>query len=146
MYIDFAEFVSLCLTAPTILLAWLVVWNYWPRAKAAIQTMRRGEHTTEVDLLVVGIAAAFIGGMLDNIYWGITWTTEFLGHPSRDAWFAHGAMSNIPFRQLTGIGAAILHLWPVVVGRKRRNRYITWVAVATLITSVALISERFLSG
>lgn len=140
---DISELVGLLLALPTILLAGWVVVAYWTRAREAWDRFLGGGQTTEVDLLVMGICLGFTGAVLDNIYWTFAWGADFLNHSSREFWFTYGPTSNIPFRQLAGIAAAILHLYPVVTTGRTSNRFITIIAVATLIMSVAILIEKF---
>ena len=153
---ELAEFGSLLLTAPTILLALFVVWNYGPRAREAVQNMVNNwgpkflgnqvkvRPVTDTDFLVAGIVVGFIGAAFDNIYWGIAWTSAFLDLPTESFWFSNGVWANIPFRQLSGIAAAIFHLWPVRNNKHGNNRYFNALAYVTIIAGVLLVVHKLL--
>lgn len=128
---EWAQYVSLCLTLPTIVLSLLVVARYGPRGWRAVKAMRRRK-PTEVELLITGISVGFIGSVVDNLYWGLAWGSDFLNLDVRDTLFDMGVWSNIPFRQVTGSIAAVLHLWAaqMIVSRRR----MTWRLVALFVT------------
>lgn len=105
---DFFTLFSLFLTPLTIIAAGAVVWQWLP---VAIQGYKKhGGHPSERDLLIAGVAIGFIGGFMDNLYWGITWSLDYVSHPTKSWWFEHGVWSNTVFRQGLGITAAWLHL------------------------------------
>ena len=133
------EYVSLVLTVPTVTLALLVLKHYGPRAKVALRKVRDPkEKLNEIDYLVLGIFFGFCGSMLDNVYWGVSWTAAFLGLPFKDTLFAFGTIPNIPFRQLAGTVAAILHLIPVILIPKESLWYTRSIMGATGITAIML--------
>lgn len=59
---------------------------------------------------ILGVFLHFLGSSADNIYWGIAWHYHYLDHPAAGKWFANGAISNIPFRQLATFAAALCHI------------------------------------
>lgn len=105
---EFAELTSLVLSVPTVVLSAAVVWLWGPTAWRALR------NTTEVMTgtcwFILGVAAGFLGSLVDNIYWGMAWTASFVHHPWKDWFFEQGVWSNIPFRQTAGIIAAYCHL------------------------------------
>lgn len=107
---DLAEWVSLALTIPTLVLSAWVVFAYRPDAHQAIQSIATGRVPWRVQLLILGIVIGFAGSFFDNLYWGLAWGAEAIGHSSRDAWFENGVWSNLPFRQGAGIVAGICHV------------------------------------
>lgn len=141
---DWAKLISLLLTVPTILLAVFVVMVYWQRAREGWKRLISSQPTREVDWLVMGIVLGFSGALFDNIYWMFAWSADFIDHSTREFWFTYGPLSNVPFRQLAGILAAILHLYPVVKNGKTKNVYITVIAVFTLLFCGTLLSMRSL--
>jgi len=114
---DVAEWVSLALTAPTLVLCAWVVKEYGREAIEGVRLARRGVFSRS-HLLVVGIAIGFAGSFMDNLYWGFAWSAEAVSHPSRDWWFANGVWSNLPFRQGAGILAGVAH----VLAARKANR------------------------
>ena len=101
-----AELLSLALTVPTVIFGVMVV-VIWGKS---ILKRFSAEDRTATDWLILGIVISFIGSGLDNIYWGITWGSDFLGLESSASWFRNGVYANIPFRQTAGIVAALCHL------------------------------------
>ena len=101
-----AEGLSLALTAPTIILSLAVVVIWRRKAFESLRNCNR----TPVQWLILGVAVSFTGSALDNIYWGIAWSSSYLEHPARDELFRAGVYFNIPFRQIAGVIAAFCHL------------------------------------
>lgn len=105
---DFAEAVSLALSFPTIVVGLGVLAHWWRDAWESWKTpaIKR----TAVNWLILGVTIGFLGGVLDNLYWFLAWSAEFIHHPSKNLLFEYGAWPNIPFRQCSGIYAAYCHL------------------------------------
>lgn len=103
-----AEMVSLVLTAPTIILGLGVIVHWGPSAWIAWRKPPRDRDS--IEWLILGVAVGFLGGVLDNAYWGLAWTSDFIGSDSRNSLFNSGVYFNIPFRQLAGVYAAHCHL------------------------------------
>ena len=101
------EWVSLTATIPTILLAIVVVHAY---GKKCLPWVRSGEPFSRVQWLILGITLGFLGQVLDNVFWQVAWTLEFLELPWRQEVFQSGAWFNIVNRQLLGCLAALCHL------------------------------------
>lgn len=101
-----AELASLVLTAPTLILAFAVLWIWGPAAKAAV---RQGM-TSSQDWFLIGVCLGFVGSFIDNLFWAFPWTASFLGLDSQGTLFEMGVYFNIPFRQGLGILAAFCHL------------------------------------
>ncbi len=106
-----AELVSLALTVPTVVLGLTVVYLWGTEAKAAI--LKRNKTATQ--WFIIGVAVGFVGGALDNIYWAIPWSANFLGLQSTDLLMQSGVYFNIPFRQIAGIVAAYCHIRSAIV-------------------------------
>lgn len=59
---------------------------------------------------IIGVAIGFMGGAMDNLWWGLAWSQAYLSD-STEVWlFVNGVFSNIPFRQIAGIAAAYCHI------------------------------------
>ena len=131
-----AEFISLVLTVPTVILGALVVWYYSPRA---IKALRKPCKTlTEIEMLIIGITVGFMGAVVDNIYWGLAWFHEMIGSESSPWWFKNGVLSNVPFRQTAGVVAGAFHLYPIFVSKKEKWDLIKLVAKATASAAICL--------
>ena len=117
---DGAECLSLAITFPTIFFGLTVVILFWKDAIYAFKSRSR----SKIDCLVLGIFIGFFGGVLDNTYWAIPWTLDFIDHPSSNWWFRQGVYYNIFSRQLCGWTAAYFHvraaLWPAETGNSKR--------------------------
>ena len=85
------ELISLVLTAPTLVLAILVV-HLWGRP--ALSAWRETGELGDRGWLLLGVTLGFAGSIGDNAYWGATWTLSFLDHPDADAWFRWGCVPN----------------------------------------------------
>lgn len=136
MFYTSAEFVSLVLTVPTVILGVLVVWCYSPRALAAIR--KPVDKMTETEMLIIGITIGFAGAVVDNIYWGLAWFHEMVGSSSAPLWFKNGVLSNVPFRQTAGIVAGAFHLYPIMVTKKEKWDLLKLVSKATASAVICL--------
>ena len=58
----------------------------------------------------MGVTIGFVGSLIDNLYWAIPWSLDFIHHPATDAWIKFGVYFNIFDRQLAGIAAAYCHV------------------------------------
>lgn len=105
---NFAEAVSLVWTWPTVILGISVVAHWAPYV---YKQLKEQEDLTSRDWLIMGVTVGFLGGVVDNIWWGVAWSFDFveLGN-HRDWCFRHGVYSNIIFRQIFGAYAAYCHL------------------------------------
>jgi hypothetical protein len=101
-----AQQASLLLTVPTIVFC---VWVVWELYRLAWQAMLN-ENRSAIQWFIIGVAISFIGDALDNFYWGIAWSADYLEIPIRRPLFANGVFSNIPFRQTAGILAGYCHI------------------------------------
>ena len=125
----FADYVSLVVTVPTILLAIAVVVHF---REALTQMPKKAQ-----EWLVFGVVVSFMGQVLDNTYWGFVWTGDFLAWDGTGKWIQRGPLFNIFSRQLCGIAAAACHiraawLW----GAASRE----WVRVVYLLASAAMFA------
>ena len=99
---------SLLLTPLTIFTC-IYVAILWRRS--AITSWREANKTS-IQWFIIGVFISFVGSAVDNFYWGITWTVDFLNPESdlRESLFQYGPYSNLPFRQVTTSLAALCHL------------------------------------
>lgn len=106
---DAIEGVSLVLTSPTVWLAVGVIAIWWTHAFNAWKLQAKDRKA--YDWLIMGVCIGFLGSVMDNLYWGLAWTLDFLSwEPYRTSFFNWGALPNIFFRQGTGIAAAHCHI------------------------------------
>ncbi|GAB5444395.1 MAG: hypothetical protein Fues2KO_47440 [Fuerstiella sp.] len=102
-----ADGISLILTSPTVILGIGVVW-LWRHAAIEAATVRL--HRTSTQWIILGVAVAFLGDALDNIFWGLAWSAHFVDSDWTSVLFNSGVYFNIPFRQIAGTVAAYCHL------------------------------------
>lgn len=105
-FLEITEGISLGLTSPTVLLAGLLLFIWFGKAKRAL----RAKNRSSTQWLLLGVFIGFLGGLGDNIFWGLAWTLSYLHHEWKEPVFASGAMFNIFFRQGAGAIAAYCHL------------------------------------
>ena len=131
-----AEFLSLVLTVPTVILGALVVWYYSPRAISSLQ--KPVDKMSETEMLIIGITIGFTGAVVDNVYWGLAWFHEMIGSSSAPLWFKNGVLSNVPFRQTAGIVAGSFHLYPIMISKKEKWELLKLIAKATASAAICL--------
>ena len=136
MFYTSAEFVSLVLTVPTVILGALVVWYYSPRALASLR--KPVDKMSETEMLIIGITIGFAGAVVDNVYWGLAWFHEMIGSESSPLWFKNGVLSNVPFRQTAGVVAGAFHLYPIMVSKKEKWDLFKLIAKATASAAICL--------
>lgn len=105
--IDIAELISNALTVSLIILGLHVVIYWWPETKKAFFSKKPLNSTQR---LICGVFVSFVAVILDNLYWGFTWSLHYLGHDLAPVFLFNGVYPNIPFRQGLGILAAFLHI------------------------------------
>ena len=118
---DIATALSLSLTITTVLGCLGVLylwresaWNAWKRS-----------HKKEIDWFVLGVAIGFLGALVDNIYWAIGWTADFLQlHSTRDFFFENGVYPNVFFRQFLTSAAAACHVRAAVASESLVFRFV----------------------
>lgn len=129
-------FLSLLVTPVTILSALMVVCLWASPAKQAIVKKERGS----IDWFVLGVFVHFLGSVLDNGYWGVAWTFDYIDSPHRDAVFDKGAWSNLPFRQIATTVAAYCHIKAAVDSNLRLFRLLfAGTAIVTAIYAAFLM-------
>ena len=132
-----AELISLALTSPTMISAGVVIALWHKAAWRALWSRERSAY----QWLILGVSASFVGGFLDNAWWGIAWGHEFLGSTAAAWWFTHGVFANIPFRQLAGIAAGFCHVRSAMMGTEGRNfrlRLFNFVLLVATVLSLVL--------
>lgn len=120
-----AELSSLWLTFPTVILGVAVVALWGPHIVKQVATRK---DLDSHDWLILGVFVAFLGAVIDNCFWGIAWTLDYLESDYRDWWFRHGVYPNVFARQIAGSYAAYCHLvaFYQTAGQRRVNH---WVAL-----------------
>jgi len=104
---DAAELISLGATFPTISLSLLVVIHFFEEAWSAIKAKGTLDAT---QWFIMGVAIGFAGGIVDNLYWGVAWSSSYLAMPSTEWIFDNGVYANIFARQGAGAIAAYCHV------------------------------------
>lgn len=102
-----AEAISLCWTAPVLVFSALVVLVF---LREGVKTVWNIRQATREQLLVLGVMIGFASKFLDNLYWAVPWSLDFVGDPRQDIWHMSGVFSNIFTRQVLGHIAAMCHL------------------------------------
>lgn len=103
-----SEFVSLVLTIPAVLFAFLVLFLWGKEAWKSFRTPKKEK--TSIQWLILGIFLGFAGYILDSIYWFHVWTMIHLDMPLWKIPQMLGAVSNIFFRQTLGMVSAYCHI------------------------------------
>lgn len=112
-----AELISNGLAIPTILLSLLVVLFWFKSAKTSI----KAEIKTSEQWFILGVFIGFLGESIDNIYWTLAWTAQYLEWTIAPVLMEKGVFSNIPFRQGLGIVAAYCHVRSALQFRKEER-------------------------
>lgn len=97
---------SLALTVPAVMgcIGVILLWK-----DSAVDALQQQERLA-LHWFILGVTVGFLGSLVDNVYWGIAWTADYLGHSSRDAWFYNGVYPNLIFRQACLSFAAYCHI------------------------------------
>lgn len=122
------EIISLVWTWPVIILGFGVVLHWCP---SVYRSLAKREDLKAHDWLILGVTVSFLGAIVDNAYWGIAWTADYLHSEYRDWWFRHGVYSNVLFRQLAGAYAAYCHMRAYYHG-KTANRVNRWFSISVI--------------
>ena len=113
-----AEFISLLLSFPTIILAIAVVYLWGPKA---IHSLRVSDKKT-ADYFIMGVAIGFLGQTLDNAYWLIPWSLSFINSDTTDVFMYNGVGFNIFSRQMCGITSAYCHIKSYLLYRDEQKK------------------------
>lgn len=111
----FFTLISLGLTWPALTVCVLVLYSWHSEYIKYCKTI---SNVTPSLKLIAGVYIAFFGSMIDNTWWGIAWTLDYLDRPSRDFWFINGVYPNVIFRQIALIWAGVLHISAENMSRK----------------------------
>ena len=136
-----AELISNGLALPVILLSIAVVYLWF---KPACNSIKKFAGTPE-QWFILGVFIGFLGETVDNIYWTVAWSLQYLGLGAAPVVMEHGVFSNIPFRQIFGIVAAYCHIRSALEYRKSSehsetlNYLLIFSIVLGFIYSIALV-------
>lgn len=136
--IELGEMISLVLTWPTIVAGIGVILHWGPKAWEAYHIP--APYRTDVQWLILGVSVGFLGGVLDNTYWGVAWTAEFMEWKSAEKLFATGAMANIPFRQGAGTYAAYCHMRSYYLANQNSNKKLLSMILLSLVAGFAYVA------
>ena len=121
------------LTVITILMGVLVIVHWIKPAATALTNKRK---MTSEQWLILGVVIAFIGQVLDNSYWLLTWTAHFVDHdhPLFVLLFEKGPVFNIGARQICGIAAAYCHVYAaVMIDEIKTQKFKTLVLISSIV-------------
>lgn len=136
-----AELISLGLTVPTLFLAGHVV-VLWGRSAIAAACSKDKLMATE--WFILGVASGFAGRFLDNLYWAIPWTADFLNHSATDELMMRGVYFNIFSRQLAGIFSAYCHVRSYIEYRHKEHRHKAFQIVTTTAFALGAVAAAVL--
>lgn len=144
---DTFELISLAATFPGIYLAVVVLMHFLVPAYLKLWSLKKSR-----DWLRLGIAAGFLGSTVDNAFWFIAWSVNFLGLPQADSVFQTGVFFNIPFRQGALILSAYAHIRAVLLSDEESfkhtietlNRHTLYFTLAGLFYAVGLLVWKYM--
>lgn len=128
---------SLSLTPMTIISAMSVIYLWFASFKGAVKDNER----TAVGWLIIGVVINFSGSVMDNIYWGFAWSSDYVnrGSDMREFFFNYGVYSNTFFRQITGVLGALCHVHGGMKTRKRWLKGVIFIGAGLGLLWVALL-------
>jgi len=103
---DVFTLLSLGLTPLTIISCFVVVALWY---KSALRSYRKDERE-DIDWFIIGVVIGFVGSSVDNMYWGVAWSADFVRSDSAAEIFKGGVYSNTFFRQACTAIAALCHI------------------------------------
>ena len=115
---DLMTLISLGLTIPAVIICMGVI-KLWHHQYVNYCTTK---NRTPSLFLIAGVYISFCGSLVDNTWWGVAWTLDYLSHPYTDWWFENGVYSNVFFRQTALIYAGILHIHAENMSRDEPSR------------------------
>lgn len=124
------------MTVPTVVLGAGVVYLWGP---SAIRAVRKGALDAQ-GWFIVGVVVAFIGAVLDNLYWSVPWAASYLGLEVTGALMSSGVYFNIFFRQASGILAAYCHLRAAAMSGEKSRRWINYLMALSNILACLFIT------
>lgn len=145
MVFETFELISLASTFPGVFLAVIVLYHFLVPAWLKLWRVKESR-----DWLRVGIAAGFFGSVIDNGFWFVAWSINFLSISGWDI-FPWGVFFNIPFRQAALILAAYAHIRAVLVVEdtsqdriKDLNKYTIYFSLIGVAYAIGLFSWKYL--
>ncbi len=99
----FVELQSLAMTAPVLVLCAMVIYECITPLKTAVPR-------TQIRWILFGIILGFSGNLVDNFYWMIPWTSNYLQLPITSDLVNFGVFPNLVFRQGLTTVAAYCHI------------------------------------
>lgn len=97
------ELQSLALTAPVLVLCAFVVYE-------CINPLKDSIKGSQMRWILMGICFGFAGNLVDNLYWMLPWTANYLGLQFTSTLVNFGVFPNLLFRQTLTSVAAYCHL------------------------------------
>lgn len=137
---DCGSILSLFMTWPLLVAAGYVlyIWGY------ASATVIPKKQKTQVEWLIIGISIGFVSTILDNVYWTIAWSADFIDHPEAQQIVLNGVIANIFFRQLLGIMAAVCHIHKSLKDKKLWHiHHWCWFLMLSVLLGVSHIVTLF---
>lgn len=123
----FIELQSLALTAPVLVLCAFVVFE-------CVKPLRGSKRNTQMRWILLGICTGFLGNLVDNLYWMIPWTANYLGLSCTAALVNFGVFPNVFFRQFLTSVAAYCHLKAFIPdGHPRLHSLVNWAVVVSVV-------------
>lgn len=116
-----ATVLSLWLTWPALFICVMVLMAWHTEYISYCMSKNRAPS----QLLIAGVFIGFCGSFVDNTYWGIAWSLDFIGAPEgsqvdawRDWFFHNGVYPNVAFRQSALLYAGVLHTLSEIMSRR----------------------------
>lgn len=109
--------ISMGLTSPALTVCVLVLMSWHVSYVEYCRTRSKDPSL----MLIAGVYIGFFGSMVDNAWWGLAWSFDYLSHPYRDFFFHNGIYPNTFFRQGALIWAGILHVSAENLSRKTKG-------------------------
>ena len=125
------ELGSLALTVPLVFLCCMVIYECYVPLKHCIQKVQGDK---KICWIIAGIFFGFAGNLIDNIYWAIPWSSNYLGLKYTEDLIKFGVFPNIFFRQILTAFAAYCHLRAFIA--PEHNRDSRWLHIIIIITFI----------
>lgn len=126
---SFTELGSLALTVPLVFLCFMVIYECYKPLK---NCLRKAKEDKKICWIIAGIFFGFSGNLVDNIYWTIPWSANYLELKSTSDLIKFGVFPNIFFRQILTAFAAYCHLRAFIA--PEHNRDSMWLHAIIIIT------------
>lgn len=120
------ELQSLALTAPVLVLCVFVVFE-------CLKPLKDSEKGSQMRWILLGIALGFSGNLVDNLYWMIPWTSNYLGLGVTPDLVNFGVFPNLIFRQTLTSIAAYCHIRAFIPKTNTRLlRFVNWAVIISV--------------